>query len=210
MLTASGTGLSRRADLLKLAGWFHRADSDTAHRLYDAAFGCYPARHVLIGPEEPDVSAGPGMSWWDSPPVDVPVSLRERGDRAARGRSSRVPDPGADAKRLLERARRQSEARQAAAAELLAAGSLHRSRLSRAARDLLLDKLSVLFAAVSAAGTVVDHRDTDLGLLLRATLTKGTATVVDGDDGTVTIDDLTLVALPLGATGRGTGLAAIA
>jgi uncharacterized protein (TIGR02677 family) len=210
MLTASGTGLSRRADLLKLAGWFHSADSDTAHRLYDAAFGCYPARHLLIGPEEPDVSAGPGMSWWDSPPVDVPVSLRERGDRAARGRSSRVPDPGADAQRLLERARRQSEARQVAAAELLAAGSLHRSRLSRAARDLLLDKLSVLFAAVSSGGTVAEHRDTDLGLLLRATRTPGRATVVAGDDGTITIDDLTLVALPLGATGRDTGLAAIA
>src|SRR5439155_1476134 len=97
MLTASGTGLSRRADLLKLAAWFHNADSDTAHRLYDAAFGCYPARHLLIGPEEPDMSAGPATSWWDAAPVDVPVSLRERGDRTARGRSSRVPDPGVDA-----------------------------------------------------------------------------------------------------------------
>jgi hypothetical protein len=121
-----------------------------------------------------------------------------------------VPDPGVDALRLLERARRQSEARQAAAAELLAAGSVHRSRLSRAARDLLLDKLSGLFAAVSSGETVAEHRDTDLGLLLRATRTPGTATVVAGDDGTITIDDLTLVAVPLGAVGRGTGLAAIA
>src|SRR5204863_465087 len=86
----------------------------------------------------------------------------------------------------LRAARRQSEARHAAAAELLAAGSLHRSRLSRAARDLLLDKLSVLFAAVSAGAAVVEHRDTDLGLLLRATPTKGSATVVTGDDGTIT------------------------
>src|SRR6266705_3881403 len=70
-----------------------------------------PARHLLIGPEEPDLSAGPGTSWWDCAPVDVPVSLRERGDRAARGRSSRVPDPGADAQRLMARARQQSEAR---------------------------------------------------------------------------------------------------
>src|SRR5207253_439763 len=168
MLTASGTGLSRRADLLKLAGWFHNADSETAHRLYDAAFGCYPARHLLIGPDEPDVSAGPGTSWWESEPVDVPVSLRERGDRTARGRSSRVPDPGADAQRLMARAREQNEARHAAAAELVAAGSLHRSRLSRAARDLLLDKLSVLFAAVSVADAPVEHRDSDLGVRLHA------------------------------------------
>jgi uncharacterized protein (TIGR02677 family) len=210
MLTASGTGLSRRADLLKLAGWFHTADSDTAHRLYDAAFGCYPARHLLIGPDEPDLSAGPGTSWWESPPVDVPVSLRERGDRTARGRSSRVPDPGAEAQRLLARAHRQSEARHAAAAELVAAGSLHRARLSRAARDLLLDKLSALFAAVSTAAATVEHRDTDLGLLLRATPAEGTATVVTADDGTVTIHDVTLVAVPLGVAGRETALAATA
>jgi uncharacterized protein (TIGR02677 family) len=209
MLTASGTGLSRRADLLKLAAWFHTADSDTAHRLYDAAFGCYPARHLLVGPEEPDTSAGPGTSWWDSAPVDVPVSLRERGDRAARGRSSRVPDPGADAQRLLARARQQSEARRAAAAELIAAGSLHRSRLSRAARDLLLDKLSALFAAVSTGDATVEHRDADLGLLLRATPARGMATVVTGDDGTVTIHDVMLVAVPLGAAG-GRTLAATA
>ncbi|NJC73018.1 DUF2397 domain-containing protein [Planosporangium thailandense] len=210
MLAASGTGLSRRADLLKLAAWFHNADSDTAHRLYDAAFGCYPARHLLIGPDEPDVSAGPSTSWWDSAPVDVPVSLRERGDRAARGRSSRVPDPGADAQRLLARARRQSEARHAAAAELVAVGSLDGSRLSRAARDLLLDKLSAVFAAVSMGGMMVEHRDADLGLLLRAISTRGEATVVAGDDGAVTIHDVRLVALPLGAAGRDTGLAVTA
>jgi hypothetical protein len=137
------------------------------------------------------------------------MSLRERGDRAARGRSSRVPDPGADAQRLLARARQQSEARHAAAAELVAAGSLHRSRLSRAARDLLLDKLSALFAAVSTGDATVEHRDADLGLLLRATPARGTATVVTGDDGTVTIHDVTLVAVPLGAA-RGRTLAATA
>ncbi|MEJ3750583.1 DUF2397 domain-containing protein [Actinomycetes bacterium KLBMP 9797] len=210
MLTASGTGLSRRADLLKLAAWFHAADSETAHRLYDAAFGCYPARHLLIGPEEPDVWAGPGTSWWDSPPVDVPVSLRERGDRAARGRSSRVPDPGAQTQRLLELARRQNEARRAAASELVAAGSLHRSRLSRAARELLLHKLSGLFATVSIRREMVEQPDVDLGLVLRAIPTPGKTTVVTGDDGTVTIHDVTLVALPLGVVSDDSGLVATA
>lgn len=210
MLTASGTGLSRRADLLKLATWFHTADSDTAHRLYDAAFGCYPARHLLIGPEEPDASAGPGTSWWEAAPVDVPVSLRERGDRTARGRSSRVPDPGADAQRLLARARERNEARQAAAAELVAAGSLHRSRLSRAATNLLLEKLSALLTDVSTRGAMVEHPDTDLQLILRATPAKGVATVVTSDDGTVSIHDLTLVVVPLQVAARGTRLAAVA
>lgn len=201
MLTASGTGLSRRADLLKLASWFQGADSDTAHRLYDAAFGGYPARHLLIGPEEADPSTGPNTSWWDSAPVDVPVSLRERGDRTPRGRSSRVPDPGADAQHLLERAQRRSEARRAAAAELVAAGALHRSRLSRAARELLLDKLSALVAAASLGGVTAEDRDHDLELTLRASPSPGRATVITGDDGTVTIHDLTLAAMPLYAAG---------
>jgi uncharacterized protein (TIGR02677 family) len=197
MLTASGTGLSRRADLLKLASWFHTADSGSAHRLFDAAFGCYPARHLLIGPEEADPSAGPNTSWWDSTPVDVPVSLRERGDRTPRGRSSRVPDPGADAEHLLERARRRSEARRAAAAELVAAGALHRSSLSRAARELLLDKLSPLVASVSLADGAAEDRDHDLDLLLRVTPAKGDATTIVGEDGTVTIHDVILEAMPL-------------
>lgn len=203
ILTASGTGLSRRADLLKLASWFHGADSDTAHRLYDAAFGSYPARHLLIGPEEADPSAGPGTSWWDGSPVDVPVSLRERGDRTPRGRNSRVPDPGADAEQLLERARRRNEARRAAAAELAAAGRLHRVRLSRAARELLLDKLSPLVAAVSLADSPAEDRDHDLGLLLRACPAEGDTTVIAGDDGTVTIHDVVLSAHALHAADRG-------
>ena len=202
ILTASGTGLSRRSDLLKLASWFHTADSDTAHRLYDAAFGAYPARHLLIGPEEPDQSAGPGTSWWDSAPVDVPVSLRERGDRTPRGRNSRVPDPGADAEHLLDRARRRGEARRAAAAELVAAGALHGSRLSRAARELLLDKLSSLIAAVSAGGAAAEDRDHDLDLLLWATPARGEVTVITGDDGTVTIHDVRLAARPLHTAGE--------
>ena len=202
ILTASGTGLSRRADLLKLASWFHTADSDTAHRLYDAAFGCYPVRHLLIGPEEADPSAGPGTSWWDSSPVDVPVSLRERGDRSPRGRNSRVPDPGADAEQLLERARRRSEARRAAAAELAAAGTLHRSRLSRAARELLLDKLSPLIATALLTGTTAEDRDHDLDLLVRATPAIGDTTVIVGDDGTVAVHDLVLTASPLHVADR--------
>jgi uncharacterized protein (TIGR02677 family) len=210
MLAASGTGVSRRADLLKLAGWFHRVDSDTADRLFDAAFGCYPARHLLLGPEDLDLYAGPGISWWESSPVEVPVSLRERGDRSSRGRTSRVPDPGAVTDRLLTQAQQQAQARRTAAAELVAIGALHRSRLSRAARDLLLDKLSVLFASTTNGGGAVEHRDSDLGLVLRANRSPGTTTVVASDDGTVTVDDLTIIAVPLATVSTGATKAASA
>jgi hypothetical protein len=107
----------------------------------------------------------------------VPVSLRERGDRAARGRTSRVPDPTADRLRLTAEAEQEAEQRQAAAAELTLAGALHRATISPAARDPLLDLVAVLLAQQSQedeAAEIVDH---DAGPRLRAW--PGLDTVVD-------------------------------
>jgi uncharacterized protein (TIGR02677 family) len=185
LLDSSGTGFSRRADFLRLARWFAAADDDGAHRLYAAAFGAYPSRHLLFGPEEPDPRIGPTTSWWDSDPVHVPVSLRERGDRAMRGRSSRVPDTTADRLRLTAEARREAEQRQAAAAELALTGSLHGATISPAARDLLLDLMAGLLAG--NRDETVDH---DVGLRLR--VVPGQDTVVTSPDGTTTFVGLSL------------------
>jgi uncharacterized protein (TIGR02677 family) len=185
LLDSSGTGFSRRADFLRLARWFSAADDDSAHRLYAAAFGTYPSRHLLFGPEEPDPRIGPTTSWWDSDPVHVPVSLRERGDRAMRGRTSRVPDPTADRLRLTAEAQREAEQRQAAAAELALTGSLHRATISPAARDLLLDLVADLLAR--HRDETVDH---DAGLRLRAI--PGPDTIVTSPDGTTTFVRLSL------------------
>jgi hypothetical protein len=46
---------------LRLARWFSAADDEQAHRLYDAAFGAYPARHLLFWPDEPDPRIGPTL-----------------------------------------------------------------------------------------------------------------------------------------------------
>src|SRR5262249_51557417 len=144
LLDSTGTGFSRRADLLRLARWFADSDTESAHRVFAATFVAYPARPPLLGPGEPEPPVGPAASWWRSDPVEVPVSLRERGDRAIRGRSSRVPDPTSDRRRLAALAEREAELRRVAAAELAAAGRLHHSHLSPAARDLLLEQLSTL------------------------------------------------------------------
>jgi len=185
LLDSSGTGFSRRADFLRLARWFAAADDDGAHRLYAATFGAYPSRHLLFGPEEPDPRIGPMTSWWDSDPVHVPVSLRERGDRAMRGRTSRVPDPTADRLRLTAEARQEAEQRQAAAAELALTGSLHGATISPAARNLLLDLVAELLAR--HRDETVDH---DVGLRLRAA--PGLDTVVTSSDGTTTFVGLSL------------------
>jgi uncharacterized protein (TIGR02677 family) len=185
LLDSSGTGFSRRADFLRLARWFAAADDQQAHRLYDAAFGAYPARHLLFGPDEPDPRIGPTTSWWRAEPVPIPVSLRERGDRTMRGRTSRVPDPTADRLRLTAEAEREAEQRQAAASELALAGALHGATISPAARDLLLDLVGALLAQQDEQ--VTDH---DAGLRLRAV--PGPDTVVSSPDGTTTFVRLRL------------------
>ncbi len=60
MLAATGTGVSRRADLLRLAQWFDASDAKTSHRIFNAAFGAYPpSRHLLRGPDEDNGREGP-------------------------------------------------------------------------------------------------------------------------------------------------------
>ncbi len=185
LLDSSGTGFSRRADFLRLTRWFAAADDEQAHRLYDAAFGAYPARHLLFGPDEADPRVGPTTSWWHAEPVPIPVSLRERGDRTMRGRTSRVPDPTADRLRLTAEAEREAGQRQAAAAELALAGALHGATISPAARDLLLDLVGALLA--QQGEQITDH---DAGLRLRAV--PGPDTVVGSPDGTTTFVRLSL------------------
>lgn len=120
------------------------------------------------------------MSWWSSDPVQVPVSLRERGDRALRGKTSRVPEPTADRRRLIAEARREAEQRRAAASELAITGGLHGATVSPAARDLLLGLLGDLLTRGDAE--TVDH---DLGL--RLTAAPGADTVISSADGTTTV-----------------------
>lgn len=195
MLAAAGTGVSRRADLLRLATWFDEADTESAHRIFDAAFGAYPSRHLGNGPEEDSGRAGATTSWWDCEPVDVEVSLRERGDRTARGRSSRVPDLGLDRERVLAEAQEEMDRRRAAGAELVAKGDLNGKRLTTAARELLLEHLANLIAIDQALTGPATSRDTDANLILTAIPAAG-ATVVHGDDGNMTVYGLALRADP--------------
>lgn len=193
MLAAAGTGISRRADLLKLAGWFAAADTPTAHRIFAASFGAYPARHLTLGPDEAGARDGALTSWWDAEPVAVPVSLRERGDRAARGRTSRVPDPALDREALLAEARAERAADEAAAAELIAAGALNGARLTPAARDMVLHRLGEVLAVHQDTAGPMSWTDTDLGFTLRAAPTPGRGTRISADDGELRVDGLSLV-----------------
>ncbi|WP_298806518.1 TIGR02677 family protein [uncultured Pseudokineococcus sp.] len=192
MISSASGGVSRRGDLLRLASWFTECTDEEAHHLFAAAFGAHPARHLLVGPDEPDAHASATTSWWDADPVDVPVSLRERGDRAARGRTPRVPDPGLDRERLLAEAAEDLAQRRAAAAELAAAGDLDGASVSPAARDLLLDRVAGLLAVDPLLTAPLEATDDDLDLVVVVEAAPGEVTVVAAHDGTATVHGLRL------------------
>jgi uncharacterized protein (TIGR02677 family) len=194
MIRSSAGELSRRKDLLRLAAWFDAAGDDTAHDLAVAAFGLYGARHLgVAGDLEAPVPAS--ASWWHGRPVEVPVSIRERGSRAPRGRTAGVENHSAQKGLLRARAEEEATARQAAAAELrgLAPGSA--VRLSPTATRLLLELLAKALATAGPGFAAADAGDLDLDVRLRLWRT-GTPTTVHGTDGDLVLDGLAIEVEP--------------
>jgi len=156
MIRSVGQGASRRRELLRLAAWVDATDESTAADVFSSAFGLYPARHLGIAADA-EVVVAATTSWWPAPAVDVPVSLRDRGVRAARGRVSGMVDRSAQRQALVEHAAEEQRLRAAAAAELLsAAADLGAVRLSAPAIHLLLELMAqALGAGDPAAGNAV-------------------------------------------------------
>lgn len=110
--------VNRASELQATAAWFARCDSDdAAHQLFDAAFGLAPTAHLGFPMIDPD-TAGRFPSWWQTEPVDIPVSLREYGRRAAPGRTARRHD-FSEAKAALAAERARTEQQRSLAAERL-------------------------------------------------------------------------------------------
>ncbi len=104
LLQEKRTGRSdRSADYRVLALWFAQSDDADAHRLWRAAFGLGPARHLagLVGgsPGGPVADAAaqvpPGTSWLDAPVVQIAARLRQTGHYQRRGHPARVVDRSA-------------------------------------------------------------------------------------------------------------------
>lgn len=166
---------SRTTDLLRLAGWFDRlADEENgeekAHRLFQAIFGLFGARHLGGLEEDPDLVL-PGASWWNVPPVAIAPALRETGRSTTLGRPARIVDHSTVKRLLAERHRREREARSAALARFAGQGPIPLSALpvlSPDEFDLLLSLLDRLLAIPPGpAGTrVARSRDGRLRLRL--------------------------------------------
>ncbi len=196
----SATGeLSRRKDLLKLARWFDAADDATAHDVYVAAFGLYGARHLGVAPE-PDRDVPATTRWWDGPAAVVPVALRDRGSRTARGRAASAEDYTGQRERLRAEAAEAAARQHAAAAELRAAAArIADVKLSGAASRLLLDLVARSLAGAAPQFTEAVGTDDDLGLRVRLVRTPGRSTIVHGVSGDFELDGLTLA---LGGAGE--------
>lgn len=189
----SATGeVSRRGDLLKLARWFDSSDDATAHDVFTAALGLYSARHLGIMPaDESELPAT--TSWWDGPVAPIPVSLRERGSRAPRGRTASAEDYAAQREKLRKEAAETAERQHAAAAELRAAGPrLGEVRLSPPATRLLLDLVARSLANAKPGFASVSGADDDLGIQITLTKQPGVRSLVHGADGDFTLDGLSL------------------
>lgn len=87
-----GARIDRAADFRSLARWFSSCDTDEgAHALASAAFGLSSSRHMHLA-EVDDELVRPGTSWWEAPPVAVPVRLRTRGSISRAGRTPAARD----------------------------------------------------------------------------------------------------------------------
>jgi hypothetical protein len=142
ILMDTGGAVTRRAELLRLAGAIERADSDVAAwRIWDTAVGVFSARHLLLPAPAVD---GHNVSWTQAEPAPVTARFREHGTRAAVGRRANTPDYSAG-RNAARRARSAAIAARVEAEAALRERSGSRfadwSPLSVAEQQLLLELL---------------------------------------------------------------------
>lgn len=127
MLNERRSGRSdRSADFRTLARWFAEApDEASMHRLWRAAFGLTPARHLSVTAatlaEWEESEPPPSTPWSDAPPIRISPQLRKTGSYERRGKPHRVEDRTAARELLRAQAERES-AEVAAARRRLATG----------------------------------------------------------------------------------------
>lgn len=154
-LAAVGGHVSRRAELLALAGALERsADDSRAWALWTRATGLFSARHLALPSPQPGGAPGT-VSFWDADAAHVEQRLRQQGTRSQTGRPARIAD----------RSQGRAAARAGAAAQRVAAARTRAAILARSGlrlsewRDLdsaQLDVLLTMLAALAAAGGSAD------------------------------------------------------
>ncbi len=198
----------RSADFRTLARWFAEAPDDEArHRLWRAAFGLYPARHLTVDADTlAERAARPvaaSTPWAGAEPLRISPQLRRTGSYERRGKARKVRDRSEERRRLSEIAARQAEEIAAARARLATDGTTRLSEfkeLDPVAFGLFLRLLGDALATWRPGMTTTVATSNDGTMEIRLTaLTDGTTAevrtpggVFRGPDHTVEITDLTL------------------
>lgn len=203
----------RSADFRVLARWFAEAPDDGArHRLWRAAFGLYPARHLTVDADTlAERAARPvalATPWSEAEPLRISPQLRRTGSYERRGKPRKVQDRSEQRRLLAELATKQAEEIAAARARLATERPTRLSALGEldpTAFGLFLRLLGDALATWRPGTTTTVATSNDGTMEIRLTaLDDGTTAeirtpggVFRGPDHTVAITDLT-VGIPVG------------
>lgn len=183
---------SRRADLLRLARVFEQCSQRDAHDVYASVFGLYSARHLLVE-GEPD-AAERVVPWREATPARVAVSVTERPERTAQGKSARIHRDPLGEQLALQEAEERARSRRLALTELAAAADdLEGAVLTPGALAALY---ALVCAAMSQRSNVQEEGragGSAQGLSLALHAAPGRATRVRSHVGTLTLQDTALV-----------------
>jgi uncharacterized protein (TIGR02677 family) len=142
--------VDRAADFRRLARWFSEAQDDrAAHALFHVAFGLGSARHYHLIHQDPE-TVPPSTSFWDAPPVEVPIRLRTHGALSHAGKPSAAPDHAFSRQWLAQKRRREREQVKRAQAHFTGLGQIciaDLATLDPAQFDLLLSLIDQALAS---------------------------------------------------------------
>lgn len=196
-LSRVGVGsASRRADFLRLAQFFDRAQ-ESVSRLAAASFGLAPTNHYGALSTDAGDPLPTTVSWWDAPRAEVAVSLRERGDTTPRGRITPIPDRTRERALVEQRRAAERRARERVDYELLDEQVLDGRTLSPVALARLQEVVGRTFARLGTRGVAAEGEDGRL--VCRVERTRGRHTRVHASSGTLTMLDLTVTVRPMRA-----------
>ncbi|MGC4120174.1 MAG: TIGR02677 family protein [Myxococcales bacterium] len=169
------TRADRSTDWRTLARWFAELESeDQAHRLWRAATGLPPARHLTIDDSSRERweldDVGPQTSWLEAPPLRISLRLRATGRYTRRGRVNDVVDKSQEKAELARLARLETEQLERALRRLATGTTTRLSQIGEldpTEFGLLLDLLGEALSARTREDAPVETTSSDGGLLIR-------------------------------------------
>ena len=161
---------------------------ESATELICAGLGLFGANHWGAVAEDVDDPVSLATPWWDAPQATVPVSLRERGDTAARGTASPMADRTAAQEQIKRRRVLEIAARERVDAELLAVAGLDGRTLSPAALSRLQSLIGQALQKMPVGAS--DYTLDDAAVSVVLSRRPGAGSEVRSTDGTLRFANL--------------------